>query len=136
MARRLFDGLLLRSRLITICSGSCAEGAVPCSFSLLLATMLSETWHLAGSMVYNLYDQPLNLFLVASGTFAAVAQAGARGGKDARGDAAGAESVGRMFKLRSSSSKLVSKTKSAETTMDTLGMDIVNLGGTSPECVK
>lgn len=83
---RLFDGQLVRNKLLTVCAMTCMGGCIPPRFPLLMSTVLSQRTCKAGEIVFQLHDQGFNLFLVMSGTFAFVCEVTGDGAVDAAKD--------------------------------------------------
>jgi len=70
-------------KFVTTCASYCHEGAIPPRFTLLLATMLHVQHFKAQEILFQLHDSASNIFLVQSGTFAAIGEPGPAGGSDA-----------------------------------------------------
>jgi len=76
----LFDGRLLQNRLIRYCQ-DLHSTTLPPRFSLMLALLLSRHTYCSGDAVYYPGDHSFSVYMVLSGTFAAMAIPTAAGGK-------------------------------------------------------
>merc|ERR1740121_3527058 len=54
LPERLFGGQLVRNKLMTVCTNSCAGGSMPPRFPLLMSTVLLERSYKAGELVFEL----------------------------------------------------------------------------------
>eukprot|EP00448_Togula_jolla_P026750 CAMPEP_0170647140 /NCGR_PEP_ID=MMETSP0224-20130122/44029_1 /TAXON_ID=285029 /ORGANISM="Togula jolla, Strain CCCM 725" /LENGTH=379 /DNA_ID=CAMNT_0010978553 /DNA_START=164 /DNA_END=1300 /DNA_ORIENTATION=+ len=73
-----FNKQLLRNRYLHACIPAGAQWP-PC-FPLLLAVSLTQRTYVGEEVVYQLHDQPFNVFLVLEGTFACIARPSEMGG--------------------------------------------------------
>jgi len=80
---QVFQGLLMDSKFVTNCAMSCYGGAIPPRFTVLLATMLRVQHYKALEIIMQMHDSASSIFIVQSGTFAAIGEPGPWGGSDA-----------------------------------------------------
>lgn len=74
----LFHGKLMRNNFFHVQS----SGVMPPRLPLLLALSVSQSFFIRGEIIYQIYDNACNAFLVLSGTFATVARPTDTGGED------------------------------------------------------
>eukprot|EP00929_Paragymnodinium_shiwhaense_P031783 TRINITY_DN17735_c0_g1_i1.p1 TRINITY_DN17735_c0_g1~~TRINITY_DN17735_c0_g1_i1.p1 ORF type:complete len:915 (-),score=186.35 TRINITY_DN17735_c0_g1_i1:119-2863(-) len=78
LPKKLFHGKLVKNRFLYVCLSQTLH--LPPRFPLLVAISVTPRTFIEEELVYQLYDQPFNVFLVMTGTFACIAQATPQGG--------------------------------------------------------
>jgi hypothetical protein len=72
--QQLFNGLLLKNKLVTTCARSCPGGEVPPRFPLLLSTHLNMQLFEEEDVVYQVHDHAFNIYFVMDGIFCYVGE--------------------------------------------------------------
>jgi len=79
LPRTVFHGKLIKNRYLSVCLPD-QMCIMPPRFPLLLAVSLTLRYFMEQEIVYQLHDQPFNVFLVLDGVFASIAKATPKGG--------------------------------------------------------
>lgn len=75
---KVYGGELSMNLFLTVCLKQ--EGRLPSRLSLMIAIYAEESYYSAGELIYQIFDHPVNIFLVIGGTFAAIARPTHSGG--------------------------------------------------------
>ncbi|CAK0889045.1 unnamed protein product, partial [Prorocentrum cordatum] len=74
LPQQLFNGLLLKNKLVMTCARACPGGQVPPRFPLLLSTHLNAQTFVEEDVVYQVHDHAFNIYLVMDGIFGYVGE--------------------------------------------------------------